>query len=178
MTLGSAPETEGASDVVAEVEVRPGQRWRLRAGLQYDTGVERTDKSVLNVRYQPDRRTVFNAGYRLVRHPDPRKKTVEQGDLSFAWPLGVNLRTVGRWTVALDDDENQTLEAFGGLEYESCCWGFRAVARRFLSSGGSGGAADYSNGIYLQLELKGLTSVGHLTGPFLERSIPGYENEF
>ena len=178
VTLGGAPETEGASDVVAEVEVRPGQRWRLRAGLQYDTGVEQTDKSVLNVRYQPDRRTVFNAGYRLVRHPDPRKKTVEQGDLSFAWPLGVNLRTVGRWTVALDDDENQTLEAFGGLEYESCCWGFRAVARRFLSSGGSGGAADYSNGIYLQLELKGLTSVGHLTGPFLERSIPGYENEF
>ena len=110
---------------------------------------------------------------------DP-SRTIEQADLSFAWPLGANLRTVGRWSLALNEDENRTLEAFGGLEYESCCWGMRVVARRFLSgrSGQDGSRDDYSNGLFLQLELKGLTGTGRRTEELLTRGIPGYENEF
>ena len=170
---GEPEETARASDVVAEIEARPRRNWRLRAGLQYDTGADRTERSVWNVRYRPDRRTVVNAGYRLVRDVDP-SRTVEQADLSFAWPLGASWRTVGRWNFALNEDGNKTLEALGGLEYESCCWGFRFVARRFLSGGGD----DYSNGIFLQIELKGLTGVGRRTEALLTRSIPGYEDEF
>ena len=177
VTLDGDPETARASDVVAELEARLRQHWRLRAGLQYDTDTDRTNKSAWSVRYQPDRRTVVNAGYRLVRHVDPAK-TVEQADLSFAWPLGANWRTVGRWSLALNEEEDRTLEAFGGLEYESCCWGFRAVVRRFLRGGGLDGADDYSNGVFLQLELKGLTGVGGRTEALLTRGIPGYENEF
>ena len=85
---------------------------------------------MLTARYQPNRRSVINAGYRLVRDINPAK-TIEQADLSFAWPLGPDWRTVGRWSFALNEDSDQTLEAFGGLEYESCCWGFRTVVRRF-----------------------------------------------
>ena len=174
---GSGPEeTARTSDVVAEVEARLRQHWRLRTGLQYDTGVDRTERNVWNVRYQPDRRTVVNAGYRLVRDANP-SRTVEQADLSFAWPLGASWRIVGRWNFALNEDRNKTLEAFGGLEYESCCWGFRFVARRFLSGGVSGDEGDYSNGIFLQIELKGLTGLGRRTEAFLTHSIPGYESE-
>ena len=176
------PETSRASDLVAEIETRPTRNWRLRAGLQYDTGADRTEKNVLNVRYQPDRRSVVNAGYRLVRDVDLARtpsRTIEQADLSFAWPLGANWRTVGRWSFALNEDDNPTLEAFGGLEYESCCWGFRVVVRRFRRSGARIDREDsYSNGIFLQLTLKGLTGVGDRTEALLTRSIPGYENEF
>ena len=175
---GDEPETTRTSDLVAEVEARPGRNWRLRAGLQYDTSVDRTEKHVLNARFQPNRRSVINAGYRLVRDINPNK-TIEQADLSFAWPLGRDWRTVGRWSFALNEDSNPTLEAFGGLEYDSCCWGFRAVARRFRRSGDRiDGEDSYSNGIFLQLELKGLTSVGNRTEALLTRGIPGYENEF
>ena len=177
VTLDGDPETARASDMVAELEARPRRHWRLHAGFQYDTDADRTDKSAWNVRYQPDRRTVVNVGYRLVRHIDPAK-TVEQTDLSFAWPLGTNLRAVGRWSLSLNEAENRTLEAFGGLEYESCCWGFRALARRFLGNRSGGAEDDYSNGVYLQLELKGLTGVGVETEALLTRGIPGYENEF
>ena len=173
-----APETTRASNVVAEIEARPRQEWRVRAGVQYDTDAERTDKNALNVRYQPNRRSVVNGTYRLVRDIDPTR-TIEQADVSFAWPLGARWRTVGRWSFALNEDGNQTLEAFGGLEYETCCWGFRAVARRFLSHRGADDAEDrYSNGFFLQIELKGLTGTGRSTEAFLTRSIPGYENEF
>ena len=172
------PETKSASDLVAELETRPTRDWRLRAGLQYDSYTDRTEKSVLNARYQPDRRSVVNVGYRRVHDIDP-SETIEQADLSFAWPLGANWRAVGRWNFALNEDDNRTLEALGGLEYESCCWGFRMVARRFRRSGTRiDGEDNYSNGIFLQLELKGLTGVGNRTEALLTRSIPGYENEF
>ena len=112
------PETTRASDLVAEVEMRPAREWRLRAGIQYDTGTDRTEKNALNLRYQPDRRSVVNVGYRLVRDVDP---TIEQADLSFAWPLGANLRTVGRWSLALNEDENRTLKRSAG-------WSTKAAA--------------------------------------------------
>ena len=167
------PETARSSDVVAEVEARLARRWRIRAGFQYDAGAGRTARNTFGVRYRPDERRVVNATYRRVRDAGP-EEAVEQADLSFAWPIGRDWRAVGRWNFALNEEENRTLEAFGGLEYESCCWGIRLVARRFLSGGRDG----YSNGIFLQLELKGLTGVGHDADVFLERSIPGYEDEF
>ena len=179
MTLGGGePETTNASDLVAEVEARPTREWRLRAGVQYDTDADRTEKSALTARFRPHRRSVINAAYRLVRDIDP-SKTIEQADLSFAWPLGTSWRTLGRWNFALDDDSSRTLEAFAGVEYDSCCWGFRMVARRYRrSSVRIDGEDQYSNGLFLQIELKGLTGVGNNTEAFLTRGIPGYENEF
>ena len=172
------PETTEVSDLVAEVEARPARKWRVRASLQYDTGDSRTDKNAVHLRYQQDRRSVVNASYRLVRDMGS-EETIEQADLSFAWPVGSHWRTIGRWSFALDEDRERTLEAFGGLAYESCCLAFRAVARRFLSNAGRSDDEDrYSNGLFFQLELKGLTGSGSRPDALFTRSIPGYENEF
>ena len=171
------PATRSASDLVADIEVRPSREWRLRAGVQYDSDAGRTTKGAVNVRYQPNRSSVVNAAYRLVRDIDP-SKSIEQADLSIAWPLGARWRTVGRWNFALGEETNRTLEAFAGLEYESCCWGFRTVVRRFFTGDSADGEDRYSLGVFLQLELKGLTDIGDSTDAFLTRSIPGYENEF
>ena len=173
-----APQTSRSSDLVAEIEARPARDWRLRAGLQYDTGDDRTEKSVLNARYQPGPRSVVHLGYRFVRDTGVPGRPIEQADLSFAGPLGPNWRVVGRWSFALNDDSNRTLEAFGGLEYDSCCWGFRAVVRRLRRGTLAGDDDEYSNAVYLQVELKGLTGAGDSAEALLTRGIPGYENEF
>jgi LPS-assembly protein len=104
--------------------------------------------------------------YRFIRD------VAETTDVSFTWPLLKNWRAVGRWNYALD--EETTLEGFAGFEYESCCWGFRTVVRRYLSSS----RGDHTNGIFFQLELKGLTGIGRGTSEFLQKNIPGYKNEF
>ena len=179
LDAGDAPDTSRSSDLVAELEARPARDWRLGAGVQYDTGDDRTEKNVLNARYQPGPRSVVNVGYRFLRDTGVPGRTIEQADLSLAWPLGTSWRAVGRWSYALNDDSNRTLEAFGGLEYDSCCMGFRAVVRRVrrgdLADDGDDG---YSNAIYLQMELKGLTGVGDSAEALITRDIPGYENEF
>ena len=145
----------------------------IRRRVQWDTGAERTNKASLSLRYQPGPRRVVNAAYRFVRETRfTEQNSIEQADISFAWPLLRNWRAVGRWNYALA--EATTLESFAGLEYESCCWALRTVVRRYLSSDGG----DHTNALFLQLELKGLTGIGRSTVDFLERSIPGYENEF
>ena len=66
--------------------------------------------------------------------------------------------------------EDKTLDQFVGLEYSSCCWAVRLVTRRFVSS--RTGDSDTSFG--LQLELKGLSSVGVDNEAFLRDAIRGY----
>ena len=162
---GAMRDTSRDSDLVAEVTANLDERWRVAAGVQWDTGERRTDRNTIAVRYQPDSRRVINAAYRFVRDQ------VEQTDVSVAWPLGRHWRAVGRWNYSLD--AQTTLETFAGVEYESCCWGLRVVARRYLSSLGG----EHNSGIFLQLVLKGLTEFGG-AGDFLTRSIPGYRDEF
>ena len=72
---------------------------------------------------------------------------------------------------SLRDDE--TLEKFAGFEYKACCYRLRMVARRFISSR----TGEQDTGVYLQLELNGLASVGTPADAFLERTIRGYSPE-
>lgn len=167
VTLPAEPRrTQDGSDLAAEVAVSIARRWRVLGAVLWNPGDEQTNRSTLSLRYQPDERRVVNLAYRFVRD------LTEQTDFSLAWPLARNWRAVGRFNYSLD--ENTALEAFAGIEYESCCWGLRLVARRYLANT----EGEHSNGIFLELELKGLAGVGTGTSGFLEQSIPGYRNEF
>lgn len=163
---GQAAETDGTSDLVAEIGATIYNNWSIRAGTIWDPHENRTERGTIGLRYQPSPDKVVNASYRFVRD------TVETTDLSFRWPLLPDVGVVGRWNYALADE--QTLEAFGGVEFDTCCWSFRAVGRRHLSDT----TGDYTNSVFMQLELKGLAGIGRLTESFLERSIPGYQNPF
>ena len=61
---------------------------------------------------------------------------------------------LSRVTYSFADDD--LLELQGGFEYESCCWAFRTVLRRYLKNRDG----DYRDGIYVELNLKGLASIG------------------
>jgi len=73
---------------------------------------------------------------------------VEQTDVSFRWPLSTNLSALGRWNHSLRDDD--LLEAVAGVEYNSCCWALRAVARRYLTNTDG----DLDNAFFFQVVLK------------------------
>jgi LPS-assembly protein len=66
--------------------------------------------------------------------------------------------------------DRSAIDQFAGVEYSSCCWGIRAVARDYVVD--RGGRRD--TGVFLQLELKGLSNVGTAANAFLERAIRGY----
>ena len=70
------------------------------------------------------------------------------------WPIIERWRVLSRINYSFADDD--LLEIQGGVEYESCCWAFRTVLRRYLKNRDG----DYRDGIYLELNLKGLASIG------------------
>jgi LPS-assembly protein len=68
--------------------------------------------------------------------------------------------------------DHEPLERFAGFEYRACCWRVRLGARRYLSSHVAGAGQD--TGVWLQLELAGLASVGSASDASLTEVIRGY----
>ena len=154
--------SQQSSDLVAQVELKAYQNWSVDLGLQWDHRDSRAQKSEARVQYRPDGGSVVNLGYRFQRD------RLEQADVSAAWPVSNQWSLYGRMLYSLRD--HGTIEQFAGLEYNSCCYGVRAVARNYVSSR----TGERDTGIFLQLELKGLASVGTRADAFLERAIRGY----
>ena len=69
-----------------------------------------------------------------------------------------------------DIDKNETVENFGGLKYESCCWKLQFYGRRWLTTTNN----EFDDGVYLRFILKGLGSVNSGSVGFLE-DITGFE---
>ncbi len=150
------------SDVVAEVDVAAFKDWNARVGYQWNPDETQTERTEAFLQYAPSPGRVVNAGYRF------RRDLLEQFDVSGAWPISSQWRGFARWVYSLS--EEKTLDQFVGLEFSSCCWAVRFVTRRFVSS--RTGDSDTSFG--LQLELKGLSSVGVDNEAFLRDAIRGY----
>jgi len=169
---GFAKRDENSSPIVAELSVALLKHWKFRGNIQWDPHSNKTEKLLTQVQYKPASNKVVNLSYR-VRRPSTNLSgiDVEQSDISFHWPLKQNWSMIGRWNYAIP--EKKSLGIFGGIEYDSCCWSFRAVARRFLTNIDG----DFETGIFLQLELKGLAGIGRKTVDFLEQRIPGYESD-
>jgi LPS-assembly protein len=159
---GEVLEDPEFSDVIAELDVTAYGDWNVSMGVQWDSGETRSEKGDMRLQYKPEYDRVMNLGYRF------RRGSIEQVDGSVAWPVGDNWSAYARLVYSLQDQKS--LDQFAGLEYRSCCWRIRAVARRYVSDR----TGDTDASFLLQLELNGLSSVGVGADAFLERSIRGY----
>ena len=151
-----------SSDYIAEVSFLLNENINFDLGHQWGESGDGTTQSEARFQYRPSSNKILNLAYRF------RRDSLEQGDLSWSWPVGSNWNVVGRYNFSFRDDE--ALEQFVGIEYESCCWGLRLVSRRHIST--RDGTQDSSIG--LQLVLKGMASVGTAADKILERGILGY----
>jgi LPS-assembly protein len=154
--------SDNTSNLIAQVELQAYKDWNVTLGTQWDHRRARAERSEIRVQYQPMPQSVVNLGYRYQRD------RLEQADLSVAWPIATQWRAYGRVLYSLD--EKQSIEQFAGFEYSSCCWRLRAVARDYVSRR----SGERDRRYYLQLELKGLSSVGVAADAFLQRAIRGY----
>ncbi len=163
---GGTPQTSSGSEIAASLLANLSDVWRISGSWLYDPNTSQINRNVISLRYQPSPQRVVNLSYRFIRD------TLNQTDLSGAWPITHNWSLVGRWAQAWDTES--LVEVFGGVEYESCCWASRFVVRRFVTNT----RGDFDTGVFFQLELKGLAGVGRRTVDFLKQNIPGYQNAF
>ncbi len=159
---GDSASTFESSDYIAELRFLLWKNINFDFGHQWGTGENGTTQSQARLQYRPASKKILNLAYRF------RRDSLEQGDFSWSWPMGTQWNFVGRYNFSFRDEE--VLEQFFGLEYESCCWGLRLISRRHIST--RDGTRDSSFG--LQLVLKGMSSVGTAADSLLERGILGY----
>jgi LPS-assembly protein len=150
------------SDVLAAVTGQITKRWFTDLGMQYSTISNRAERSNAVVRYQPEIGKVINFGYRFTRD------TLKQIDLAAQWPLGGRWAGVARYNYTLRD--SRLLEGLLGLEYNAGCWAARFVVHRFVTA-----TQEYSNAIFLQLELTGVSQIGSSPLEVLRQNVTGYE---
>ncbi len=158
---GQLAEDRSGSDWVGEAEWIVNDRLSLNLGGQWDAHNDWTELGYAGATWRYSDRGLARLGYRY------RRGQLEQVDAAGLIPLGKNWRLIARWNQSLRDD--QLLEAFGGLEYESCCYAVRVLARRYVRNF----EGELNNGIMFELELKGLGSLGRRTEDFLSRAMLG-----
>lgn len=157
---GAAIETDKASNWLAEIKSQWTPSMSTRASLEWNAKQSELDRGTLDWRYQKGPRRIVRLAYRFER------ETLKQVDVAGIWPITAQWHAVGRWLRSIK--EQTTLETLAGLEYESCCWAVRVVQRRYREDVS---VEEMSDSIWLQLELKGLTSVGRKVENLLARDI-------
>lgn len=137
----------GTSDYIGNIDYAISQRWSLNSAVQWSPDSGDLARTEVATRYRGEQ-SRFDMAYRF------RRGLLDQTDTSFLVPFNDTWKLAGRLRYSLKD--NQLLDAFGGVEYSTCCWALRTTYRRYLAS------ADgrYNDGVFFQLELKGLTRIG------------------
>lgn len=191
------------SPIALDYEFRFNRDWRATADYNWDTDSHSPRSGSAMFHYQPEDNPnkVINVGYRyrndqVVYNQSTGKwqfggdygtpgtdnfvkdyYKIQQHDFSMMWPIIPQWNLITRWQY--DYARNRTLEAFGGFEYDNCCWKLRVINRYWVSNDEYTQAAPLNekgdHGLFFQVVLKGL---GGLTGAkvesFLDKGIEGY----
>ncbi len=140
--------SEDLSPFIVDFNWYASSRITARTGAQWNWEQSQVDVASFGVSYTGKEGLRASFDYRF------RRDRVDQFDLRAYWPVNESWRLMSQVNYSFEDSE--MLELQGGLEYESCCWALRTVMRRYLKNR----EGDYRNGIYVELNLKGLASVG------------------
>lgn len=177
------------SPLAVDMAARIATNWRVTSELIYDTFDDQIEKSNFGVRFNDRQNRIFNLTYRYTREL-PRTvfdttinqdilldQDIDQLDVSGFLPISKNYNLVARWNHDLTN--NRELEQFFGFEYNSCCWRASLVGRRWIGRDDEEPIPERNlgtkNGIFFQIQFKGLAGTGKKVDSILEDGIFGYE---
>lgn len=173
LAVDGQKNTDDLSELLFESSLFFNDDLSIRGTFKYDPNEGHISKSNFSLRYQPDLDSVINFNFRQRKAFNSRQADLEQLDLSARLPLKENIALIGKWNYSIE--QSNSVETFGGIEYESCCWGAKLVARRFLKD--ASGAHD--NSIFMQIHFRGLGGFGRGgSESFIQTGIPGYVDPF
>ena len=192
------------SPYALEYEYNFNRDWRFNSDFNWDPDSRSTRSGSAMFHYQPEDNPnkVVNLGYRYRNDQitydsltgtwkvgggdygvegDPNYikdyYKIQQHDFSVMWPVVPQWSVIARWQH--DYNRNRTLEAFGGFEYDNCCWKLRVINRYWIDYDDFSQATPQNekgdHGVFLQIVLKGLGGVvGNKVESFLDQGIQGY----
>ncbi|MBI3779179.1 MAG: LPS assembly protein LptD [Gammaproteobacteria bacterium] len=164
VNLPAGPGGAAASDIVGEASATLLGNWHARSTAQWNRIDDHLQKYNYYLQYNPARSRIVNLGKRFSRGE------LEQTDVSTEWPIA------GRWTFRArslySQRDHRNVDSYAGVEYNACCWALRVLGSRRLSvDTARNNAATQNSSILLELELTGLSKLGHVPDSPLRQSM-------
>lgn len=154
--------TESYSDIATRLQWRPSKRVRMTLDSAFSANDFSNTEMTLDLRYREDQNRVFGLRHRFT------EGTRKQTTASVLWPI----TPVWSGLAMLQYDwlTNDRVDSALGLEYESCCWRVRFIARDYLDTNQTD-----EREFALQFVFKGLGGVGTSPAKALKEKITGFE---
>ncbi|MFS1524144.1 LPS-assembly protein LptD [Microbulbifer sp. 2304DJ12-6] len=178
-------ENTPRSELAARLKSRPLQSLRIDSELVYDDTEHNINRGNFNLRYFDDNARIFNLGYNYVRND--RIRGIEDGNevdsstrqLNSSAVLPITPHTAIMAGAAYDLTLDRELEYLAGIEYDDCCYRARLVWRRTLDNNLAGIVAaedlEYDEGVFLEIQLKGLGGFGATVTQILTQGIANFD---
>jgi LPS-assembly protein len=176
-------ETEEPADSVLASELlwHWSQSWYLNTALQYDSSNERMVKSNVTLDYIADDKSLIQLNHRYSREVSDYE--IAQIGVLGTTPIDDKWKLIASYY--RDINKHHMIEANFGLQYESCCWAVRMVAKRQINTNLELALNDLSqpptfdNGIAVQFVLKGFgEGAGFSVSDMLSNGIFGYRRPY
>jgi LPS-assembly protein len=172
------------SPYAGEFELRLGDNWKAFADAQYDSDDKELDRASASFRYKGEENRILNIGYRftnetpLIENGKEYNNDIEQSNFSAAYPMTRNLSFVARHN--FDVTNTRILEAFLGMQYDSCCVRVSLLYRKWVDRDDlvtiPMDKLDEDNGVFLTFQIKGIAGFGsNKWDSILKDGVPGYE---
>lgn len=165
LTLGYlAPQTE-FSPIASRLFFHFTPAWNASADYVWDVNTTSTYNANAILSYQPAPNQMVNVGYTYfvngditVLNAQSQVDPLHQISTSFAWPLNEKWSALGAYNYNIS--KKYEMLSFLGIQYDTCCWAIRLIGGRSFQSLSSSLHPQYNNNVYLQVQLKGLGSMG------------------
>lgn len=180
---------ESLSDVASYFSYNFNPQWSFVTNITYNPNIRLLDSQSYNIQYLPTNNNLLNIGLetnrqnysllstqQIIAGTAPPTSSVFDG--SFVYNISTNWATVASVNYSIEN--NGMVSAFGGIQYNSCCWALRLMAYRYVVGANPNTPSVLTgptNTVYMvQFLLKGLGSAGDQMNGLLT-SIPGYNNQ-
>jgi len=184
--VGSVAQTGRVSNLVTELSSELTKQLSVTSGLQWNPVLHDFERGNAGIHYRNPNNEIFNIGYIYRKNPliPDGTNNITQSDVSFHYPIYDNWSAMGRWQYSML--YNKTQDALFGVEKENCCWRFRIALRHYINNISNANSSligtntnlaltgTAQNGIFFEIELKGLSALGDDMDTFLQREIYGY----
>jgi len=165
VSLDNIIQASPKSSLIAQMTITPSPNWKISSKLVHQPQTETLSEKNLSINYHKHD-FAANIGYFFT------DQVLEQSLLSAAYPLNDRWTIVGKYHQSLLFDK--PVEYLFGLNYESCCWGFKILASQTSDKN----FIETDRAIYFEMTFKGLSQIGQDIDARLTSSIPGYRTRF
>jgi LPS-assembly protein len=187
LDLGYLSPLASTSPIAARAVYYFRPSWIATGDYVWDPATRATNNTHLDFHYQPGFNQLVGFGYTYMVNGDItqvgnsplQSNPLHQVSFSFAWPLPFSDRWSSLGAYGYNISKQYDMMSFLGLQYDNCCWAVRLMGGRSFQSLSPNARPQYNSSVYLQVQLKGLGSVGNSDPASTIRTfVPGYVDTF